>query len=44
MGLDYIVEDSKMLADFYSELVRAYVTLGDANKATRYRELINNLN
>ncbi|MDP5044058.1 MAG: hypothetical protein NWQ06_03650 [Leeuwenhoekiella sp.] len=44
MGLDYVVEDSKMLADFYSELVRAYVTLGDANKATRYRELINNLN
>ncbi|WP_405330708.1 tetratricopeptide repeat protein [Leeuwenhoekiella sp. LLG6367-2.1] len=44
MGLDYIVDDPKMTADFYSELLRAYELLGDAKKIEKYRTLINNLN
>ena len=44
MGLDYIADDPKMTADFYSELLRAYELLGDAKKIEKYRTLINNLN
>ena len=44
MGLDYIADDPKMTADFYSELLRAYELLGDAKKIEKYRTLINDLN
>lgn len=33
MGLDFIIEDSKMEADFYSEMSKAYTMLNNATKA-----------
>ena len=44
MGLDYVAEDPKMQSDFYRELARAYTGLGNAEKAAKYRELLNKLN
>lgn len=36
LGVDYIIEDAKMEADFYKQLGDAYTGKGDATKATRY--------
>ncbi|MFD2825144.1 tetratricopeptide repeat protein [Leeuwenhoekiella polynyae] len=43
MGLDYIIDNPKMQADFYSELARAYDKLGNAAKAADYRKRLTNL-
>ena len=43
MGLDYIIDNPKMQADFYSELARAYDKLGNATKAADYRKRLTNL-
>ncbi|RZS99248.1 tetratricopeptide repeat protein [Aquimarina brevivitae] len=37
-GMDYIIEDEKMEADFYRQIGLAYKQLGDEPKATRYKE------
>lgn len=36
LGVDYIIEDAKMEADFYKQLGDAYTGKGDATKATKY--------
>lgn len=43
MGIDYVIENPQMQADFYSELARAYETLGNAEKAAVYRRRLTNL-
>ncbi|WP_338732206.1 tetratricopeptide repeat protein [Mangrovimonas cancribranchiae] len=38
MGLDYIIEDDKMLSDFYVQLSIAHTKLNHASKGKMYRE------
>lgn len=38
IGLDYIIDDTKMEADFYQQLADAFKGKGDAVKASRYQE------
>ncbi|RMB63274.1 hypothetical protein EAX61_02455 [Dokdonia sinensis] len=37
-GLDYIIDDAKMEADFYLQLADAFTGKGDPTKAARYQE------
>ncbi|HBT11261.1 MAG TPA: hypothetical protein DEB18_18280 [Leeuwenhoekiella sp.] len=43
MGVDYVIENPQMQADFYSELARGYEVLGNAEKAAEYRTRLKNL-
>ncbi|SEP80793.1 Tetratricopeptide repeat-containing protein [Hyunsoonleella jejuensis] len=42
-GLDWIVDDTKMEADFYNQLARAYELLNNTNKAKTFRDKANAL-
>ena len=43
MGLDYIIEDSKMEADFYNQLSTAYTQLNNTIKAKTFTDKANKL-
>lgn len=38
MGVDFVIENNKMQADFYNQLARAYELKGDATKAADYKK------
>jgi len=38
MGLDYIIDDAKMEADFYLQLSKAYTLLNNTTKAKAFSE------
>lgn len=38
MGMDYIIDDLKMEADFYKQLGEAYLKTGDTTKASQYQK------
>ena len=40
-GLDYVIDNKKMTADFYEQLSIAYTGLGNAQKAKEFREMAN---
>lgn len=40
-GLDYVIDNKKMTADFYEQLSIAYAGLGNAQKAKEFREMAN---
>ena len=42
-GLDYLIDDVKMEADFYSQLVLSYTGMNNADKAEEYRRKAENL-
>ncbi|MFV8225302.1 tetratricopeptide repeat protein [Christiangramia aquimixticola] len=42
-GLDYLIEDKKMEADFYSQLVLSYTGMKNADKAEEYRRKAENI-
>lgn len=44
MGIDYVVENPKMEADFYRQLARGFTGLGDKAKADAYQKRLTNLN
>ncbi|WAC01119.1 hypothetical protein N7U66_13225 [Lacinutrix neustonica] len=37
-GLDYIIEDNKMEADFYNQLAKAYTSLNNLSKAKTFSD------
>ncbi len=37
-GIDYIIDNTKMEADFYKEIAKAYKRLGEVSKATTYEK------
>ena len=44
MGVDFLLDDPKMEKDFYDQLSKAYIQLGDENKATLYLNKANEIN
>ena len=44
MGIDYVIENPKMEADFYKQLLRGYTGLGNTSKAEAYQKRLKNLN
>jgi tetratricopeptide (TPR) repeat protein len=42
-GLDYLIDDMEMEQDFYEQLSKAYVGLGNASKAAEFKEKANSL-
>lgn len=43
VGIDYIIDDTKMESDFYQQLGEAYAGAGNAEKAQQYRDKANAL-
>ncbi len=42
-GLDYIIDDNKLEASFYTELYKVYLALGKTKEATKFQEKANKL-
>lgn len=40
-GLDYVIDNKEMTADFYEQLSIAYAGLGNAQKAKEFRDMAN---
>jgi len=40
LGIDYIIDDSKMESDFYQQISEAYQKLGNTDKASEYQQKV----